>query len=133
MLLIGAVVLGALLFGVWPAGHGARASVSFLAGAALAGALMFGGIAAVAMFAGVPNGLSLLIALLTYVTTVGVFAAVLAAADPDVLDPAAFAAGLLVLGAAATTWQWRRSRVGPDAPSQSPPTRAGGPRGQGRT
>lgn len=128
-LLIGALLVGVLLFGLWPGGTGLRGALSFLGGAALAGGLMFGGIAAVALFSSVPNGMSLLVALLTYVTTVGVFAAVLAAADPDVLDPVAFAAGLLLLGAAATTWQWRRSQIAPETGAEPPSSRAGGPRG----
>jgi len=129
LLLIGAIIVGTALFG-GPGGSGLHGALSFLAGAGLAGLLMFGGIAAVALFASVPNGLSLMIALLTYVTTVGAFAAVLAVADPDVLDPAAFAAGLLVLGAAATTWQWRRSAVRPDGPRSAPSSGTGGPHGQ---
>jgi hypothetical protein len=142
VLLAGALVLGTLVFAAAPGGHGARSAASFLAGAGLAGALLFGGIAAVALFAGEAGGLSLVVALTTYATTVGVFAAVLAVADPDVLDPAAFAVGLLVLGAAAVTWQWGRYRAAlaeasrprpaPRRP-ESPQPRDGGPHGSGAT
>jgi hypothetical protein len=117
--LVAALLIGALAFGFWPQGHGLRAAVSFLGGAAGAGLLLFGGIAAVQLFASVPNGLSLMIALTTYLTTVGLFAAVLAAADPDVVDGAGVGGGLLVMAVASTVWQWRLSRV--------PSDRAAGP------
>lgn len=109
-LLAGLVVVGSLAFGLWPEGNGVRATVSFLGGATLAGTLLFGGIAAVALFASVANGLSLIVALMTYTTTVAAFAAVLAASDPDVVDGPAFAVGLLLLGGAATYRQWRLSQ-----------------------
>jgi hypothetical protein len=107
---MGALVLGALGFGLL-SGEGWRAPISYLAAAGISGALLFGGIAAVRLFATEAPGLSLVIAMTTYLTTIGVFGAVLAAARPDVLYGPGFAAGLILMVVASTIQQWRVNRV----------------------
>jgi hypothetical protein len=115
-----ALVLGALGFGLL-SGQGWRAPSSYLAAAAVSGALLFGGIAAVRLSATEAPGLSLVIAMTTYLTTIGVFGAVLAAAQPDVLYGPGFAAGLILMVVASTIQQWRVNRVPPyEGPPNAP-------------
>ncbi|MCU1690457.1 MAG: hypothetical protein JWN61_1795 [Pseudonocardiales bacterium] len=115
-----ALVVGAALFAVL-GDAGLRASASYLVAAILAGGLLFGGIAAVRLFSSEAPGLSLLIAMMTYLTTVAVFGAVLALASPDVIDGPGFAAGLVLMVVASTIQQWRVNRVPPGAHPPLPP------------
>lgn len=115
-----ALVLGALAFGLL-SDAGVRASLSYLSAALLAGALLFGGIAAVQLFATEAPGLSLLIAMLTYLTTVAVFGAILVSASPRVLDGQGFAAGLVLMVVTSTVAQWRVNRVPPGPHPPLPP------------
>jgi hypothetical protein len=115
-----ALVVGAALF--WQLSDaGLRASASYLCAAIVAGALLFGGIAAVRLFSSEAPGLSLLIAMMTYLTTVAVFGAVLALASPDVIDGPGFAAGLVLMVVASTIQQWRVNRVPPGEHPPLPP------------
>ena len=104
--LIASCAVIAALFGVFSDAHW-RASASFLGALVLGGTLLIGGTIVVHWFADAAPSLSIVIALMTYLTTIAVFAAVLAAADPDVLDGPGFAAGLVVIVVAATIRQWR--------------------------
>lgn len=117
---LAALVLGALAFGLL-SDAGARASLSYLSAAVLSGALLFGGIAGVQLFATAAPGLSLLIAMMTYLTTVAVFGAILASASPAVLDGPGFAAGLVLMVVVSTIQQWRVNRVPPGPHPPLPP------------
>lgn len=122
-LLIGtlaALVLGSVGFALL-SDAGLRASVSYLSAALLAGALLYGGIAAVQLFATEAPGLSLLIAMTTYLTTVAIFGAILASASPEVLDGPGFAAGLVLMVVTSTIQQWRVNRVPPGPHPPLPP------------
>jgi hypothetical protein len=122
-LLIGtlaALVLGAIAFALL-SDAGLRAAASYLGAAALAGALLYGGIAAVQLFAAEAPGLSWLIAMITYLTTVAVFGAILGLGSPDVIDGLGFAAGLVLMVVASTIQQWRVNRVPPGPHPPLPP------------
>jgi ATP synthase protein I len=80
---------------------GPRAALSYAAGLLLAGAACTGGIAAVRWADRITPALTMVVALMTYAMIVVVLAAVLAAADPEIIDVTAFAVGLVV---AALVW-----------------------------
>lgn len=101
-----AALVAALLFWVF-SDAGWRAAISFLAAAAGGGLLAIGGAAVVSMFSMAMPRMSLLIAMTIHLTTVAIFAAVLFAGDPEVIDATAFASGLVlaVICSVAIHWQ----------------------------
>lgn len=100
-------VLGALMYGVLSARAG-RAGLSFLGGVLVAGAAFTAGIAAIRWAGRVSPVLMMLVGMLTYLTIVVALAAVLASADPDVVDAPAFALGLV---SAVAVWIVEQSRA----------------------
>lgn len=102
-------VLGALTYGLLAARAG-RAGLSFLSGVLAAGAAFTLGIAAIRWAGRVSPALMMLVGMLTYLTIVVAFAAVLANADPHVVDRPAFALGLVGAAAVWIVEQWRASR-----------------------
>ncbi len=99
---------------------GSRAALSFLAGLAAAGGVLGGGVAAVRWSGRAAPALGMAVAMLTYVTTMVIFAAVLAVASPRVIDPWGFAAGLVGAVVVWTPAQFRSA-----APPQRPRSPSG--------
>jgi hypothetical protein len=91
---------------------GGRAALSFVAGVALAGLLLVGGMLAVRAAAALSPLIATVMALSTYATVTFVLAAVLAFSDPHVLDAPAFALGLVVGVVVGITLQVRDARPG---------------------
>lgn len=110
LLSVAAAVAGTVGFAV--VSHaGLRAGLSFLGGLVLAWVLLSGGVVAVRWAGNAVPALSIVVALMTYTTTVVLFGAVLAAASPRVLYAWGFAVGLVVAVVLGASEQWQVNRA----------------------
>jgi len=95
------VALGALGSVIFLLTSGPRGALSYLAAELLAAAVFTVSIGAVRWAATMSPAASLVVALMTYVTVIALFAALLARLSPSFVDTPAFAAGLI---AAVVVW-----------------------------
>jgi hypothetical protein len=93
-LLLIVTVLGTVAFAVF--GDGLRSGGSFLGGVVLAGGVFAAGQFNLRMANQISPGLTLAVAMFSYLLTVGGLEVVLAASRPTVIDPVAIAVGLTV-------------------------------------